>query len=454
MAILISGISGVRGLIDNGFDDDVVKKHINAFAHLMGKGPIILGADSRPSGPRFLKVVKETLSNLGLDTIDLGVVPTPTVQLIVKHMNAPGGIIVTASHNPIEWNALKFVGEEGLFLDASAHEKIQSLLKNPPTTQLSSQKGNARESKTAIEEHIQDVLNLTLVNKKAVAEKNYKVVVDAINGAGSDALPRMLEALGCEVIRLNCLGDGNFVHTPEPLPENLVQLGDAVREHHAHIGIATDPDADRLAVVDECGEPLVEEYTLVLASSLALRHAPESDTSPIITNLSTTMALDDLAARYGRKVLRTPVGEIHVAKKMREIPSLIGGEGNGGVILEACHLGRDSLVASSLILTLMAETGRSISDINNDLPRYIMVKHKISVGQKNPKDVLEQLALRYADQQPNLADGVKLTWEDSWVHFRASNTEPIIRVFAEGQNTKIAAELVEHYTREIERLLE
>jgi len=455
MPILISGISGVRGIIDDGFDASVVETYTRAFAQLMDKGRIVIAQDSRPSGEMFKGVVEKTLSQLGCEIIDCGICPTPTAQLMVKDLDARGGIIVTASHNPIEWNALKFVGAEGLFLDSDEHKQLQvelaqvkeaGPLKSEPT-------GSVTKLDERIERHIENVIALDLVNVESIKKLKPKVVIDAINGAGSEALPAFLERVGCEVIRLNCDNDGNFVHTPEPLPENLTELRNTVSRVGADIGIATDPDADRLAVIDGVGNPLVEEYTLVLAAYHALRHAGEDDRRPLVTNLSSTMALDDLAERFGRQVLRTPVGEIHVARKMQQQDSLIGGEGNGGVILRESHLGRDSLVASGLILSLMAETGQSIREIADSLPRYEMVKDKINVQGYEPAEILKSLAAKYASLAPNLEDGVKIIWKDRWVHFRASNTEPIVRIFAEGSSQTVAASLVNEFKTEIQDLL-
>ena len=455
MPILISGISGVRGIIDDGFDSGVVEVYTQAFAQLMDNGRIVVAQDSRPSGAMFKDVVETTLSRMGCEIINCGICPTPTAQLMVKDLKARGGIIVTASHNPIEWNALKFVGAEGLFLDSEEHKQLQIELAKVKEAGLSKAEptGSVQDLDERIELHIENVIGLELINPMAIRKLKPKVVIDAINGAGSAALPAFLERLGCEVIRLNCDNDGNFVHTPEPLPENLTELRNEVRRQSADIGIATDPDADRLAVIDEFGEPLVEEYTLVLAAYHALRKADKDDRRPIVTNLSTTMALDELADRYDRKVIRTPVGEIHVARKMQQRESLIGGEGNGGVILAESHLGRDSLVASGLILSLMAETGKSIREIANDLPRYEMVKDKINVQGLEPADILSALAEKYASLLPNLEDGVKITWKDRWVHFRASNTEPIVRIFAEGTNKTVAAALVKEFKTEIKNLM-
>ena len=455
MTILISGISGVRGIINDGFDEEVVKVYTRAFAQLMDNGRIVIAQDSRPSGEMFKAVVEETLSQLGCEIIDCGICPTPTAQLMVKDLNARGGIIVTASHNPIEWNALKFVGDEGLFLDSDEHKQLQiELAKVSEAGPLTAERsGSVTKLDDRLERHIQNVMALDLMNVPAIRALKPKVVIDAINGAGSEVLPAFLERLGCEVIPINCDNDGNFVHTPEPLPENLMELRSTVSRVGADIGIATDPDADRLAVIDANGNPLVEEYTLVLAAYHALRHAKEDDRRPLVTNLSSTKALDDLAERYGRQVLRTPVGEIHVARKMQQQDSLIGGEGNGGVILAESHLGRDSLVASGLILSLMAETKQSIREIADDLPRYEMVKDKINVQGYQPADILQSLAEKYASLTPNLEDGVKISWKDRWVHFRASNTEPIVRIFAEASTRTIAASLVNEFKTEIQDLL-
>jgi phosphomannomutase len=455
MPILISGISGVRGIINDGFDEEVVRVYTRAFAQLMESGRIVIAQDSRPSGEMFKGVVEETLSQMGCEIIDCGICPTPTAQLMVKDLNARGGIIVTASHNPIEWNALKFVGNEGLFLDSEEHKHLQTELAKvkkagPLKTERS---GSVTKLDDRLERHIENVMALDLMNVNAIRALRPKVVIDAINGAGSEVLPAFLERIGCEVFPINCNNDGNFVHTPEPLPENLMELRNTVSRLGADIGFATDPDADRLAVIDAFGKPLVEEYTLVLAAYHALRHAGEDDRRPLVTNLSSTKALDDLAERYGRQVIRTPVGEIHVARKMQQQDTLIGGEGNGGVILAESHLGRDSLVASGLILSLLAETRQSIREIADDLPRYEMVKDKINVQGYQPADILQSLAEKYASLVPNLEDGVKISWKDRWVHFRASNTEPIVRIFAEASTQTIAASLVHEFKTEIQDLL-
>lgn len=455
MPTLISGISGVRGIINDGFDAEVVGTYTRAFGEMMGRGRLVIARDSRPSGRMFKGIVELTLERMGCEVVDCGICPTPTAQLMVKQLDAAGAIIVTASHNPIEWNALKFVGKEGLFLDSIQHKELQkhlSAVASAPALPAEGS-GQVQVMEDRIEKHIKDVLALDLVNVDKIRKRKYKVVLDAINGAGSEALPQLLEELGCEVVRLNCDNNGNFVHTPEPLPENLQGLMDMVRRERADIGLATDPDADRLAVIDDEGRPLVEEYTLVLAAYHALIHTEHDDTRVLVTNLSTTMALDALAESFHKRVIRTPVGEIHVARKMQEVPSLIGGEGNGGVILPESHLGRDSLVAAGLILSLMAEEKRSISEIAAGLPRYEMVKDRLEVGENDPRQVLDDLARKYEGLAPDLQDGVKISWKDRWVHFRASNTEPIIRIFAEGPNRTVAASLVTEFKTEIEELL-
>ncbi len=455
MPTLISGISGVRGIINDGFDAGVVGTYTRAFGELMGRGKIIIAMDSRPSGRMFKGIVELTLQRMGCEIIDCGICPTPTAQLMVKQLDAAGGIIVTASHNPIEWNALKFIGREGLFLDSDQHTELQEHLKSLETAPSlpAEATGRVQVMDDRIERHIEDVLNLDLVNVSRVRRRKYKVVLDAINGAGSEALPLLLEKLGCNVVRMNCENNGDFVHTPEPLPENLKELMTRVRTERADIGLATDPDADRLAVIDDDGRPLVEEYTLVLAAYHALIHTEPDDDRVLVTNLSTTMALDALGKTFGKRVIRTPVGEIHVARQMQAVPSLIGGEGNGGVILPDSHLGRDSLVAAALILTLMSEEGRSISEIAASLPRFEMVKDRLDVGHSDPKDILLQLAEKYRGLAPDLQDGVKISWKDRWVHFRASNTEPIIRIFAEGPNKTVAVSLVSEFKHEISTLL-
>ncbi len=421
----------------------------------MQRGTLVLAQDSRPTGAMFRSQVRQILEKMGCQIYDCGICPTPTAQLMVKKLGAAGGIIVTASHNPIEWNALKFVGAKGLFLDSDQHHELQKILLGLDSLPDLPERGTGRTEvvNNAIERHIRDVLSLDLVFPDAIQQCRPKVVVDAINGAGSVALPRFLERLGCEVIRMNCENNGDFVHTPEPIPENLRDLGYRVRQEKADLGLATDPDADRLAVIDANGDPLVEEYTIVLAAFHVLREAPVEDDRVLVTNLSTTMALDEVAALFDRRVIRTPVGEIHVARRMQKENAIIGGEGNGGVILPESHLGRDSLVGSGLILSLMARTGASIREIADDLPRYHMVKDKLTVGDANPGEILNALATRFAGLSPDLQDGVKISWKDRWVHFRASNTEPIIRIFAEGPTEQVASSLVAEFRQEINGLL-
>jgi len=452
MPTLISGISGVRGLVDDGFDEAVVERYVRGLHQLLEPGPLVLARDTRPSGPRFHEVARKTLLSLGRPLLDCGIVPTPTAQWMVKATSAAGGVIITASHNPIAWNALKFMGREGLFLDQEQHRRLLEILEKESETPGAAGKAQLQDVKDAVERHVKSTLTLEGVNPAAVRERRFKVVVDTVNGAAYQALPELLRALGCEVEELYCRPTGEFRRPPEPLPESLRDLSQRVTTLGADLGLATDPDGDRLALVDERGRPVGEENTIVLAAYQVLQRVVPGDHRPVVTNLSTTRALDDIAAKFGRRVLRTPVGEIHVARKMQEVGAIIGGEGNGGVIYPPSHYGRDSLVGSALVLSLLAETGKLLSQIVDELPQYVIVKMKLETPHTTPRELVQRLAERYSEANPDLQDGIKLSWQDRWVHVRASNTEPILRIFAEAPDAKAAQELAQRFREELLQL--
>jgi len=380
------------------------------------------------------------LTRLGRTVILCGIVPTPTVQFMVHNTEAVGGFIVTASHNPIEWNGLKFVREDSTFFHPKDCERLFEMADENSEIPNAKESGIIWPEQNAIQKHVIACASLKCINLNRIQRRHFKIVIDAVNGAGAIALPAMLESLGCEVIEINCEPDGNFTRGTEPLPENLTDLSQAVTSHNADVGFAVDPDADRLAVVNEKGEPLVEEYTLVLAADGYLKDTGKNEN--FVVNLSTSMALEKLTESKNSSVTRSAVGEINVVNKMNEIGSDLGGEGNGGVILRECHLGRDSLVAVSMVLNRMSQTEQSLSEIHQSLPQFEIVKNKVSLDGINPDAFIEKVSSLFDDADKNTLDGVKFTWEDRWVHLRKSNTEPIMRIYAEAPTKNGAEKLV------------
>ncbi len=451
--MLIESISGIRATIGDSMTPKEVVEYASAFGKWVGKGTIVLGRDSRVSGKAIADIFARTLQWMGLNVIDIGIVPTPTVQLLTELLEAQGGIAITASHNPFPWNGIKFIDKTGLFLDAS---QVNTVLKNKKTGDFtfkpSGEFGFYRQRKDAILMHIENVLEIPYLDIEAIKKRKFKVVIDAVNGGGSVALPAMLKALGCEVVEVNCVPDGYFPHTPEPLPENLVDLLDAVVEKNADLGLAVDPDADRLAVCDEKGNYLSEEYTLVMATETVLSQCTLPEPK-VVTNLSTTLAVTNIAEKYGAECLRTAIGEINVAKKMKEVSAVIGGEGNGGIISPDSHLGRDSLVGAALVLNFLASDKRPLSEKYAELPQYKMGKKKIDIGSNDPDAILEQLKEKFSNEDCNIVDGLKITWSDRWVHMRKSNTEPILRVYSEAPTSEAAHELGDKFLDEIKQLM-
>jgi phosphomannomutase len=451
--MLIESISGIRATIGDSMTPKEVVEYASAFGKFVGKGTIILGRDSRVSGKAISNIFARTLQWMGLNVVDIGIVPTPTVQLLTELMEAQGGIAITASHNPFPWNGIKFIDKTGLFLDA---EQVTTVLNNKKagefTFKPSGEFGEYEQKEDAILMHVENVLDIPYLNVDAIRKGKFKVVIDAVNGGGSLALPAMLKALGCEVIEVNCIPDGYFPHTPEPLPENLVDLLEAVKVNHADLGLAVDPDADRLAVCDEKGNYLSEEYTLVLATETVLSQCPVPDPK-VVTNLSTTLAVTNIAEKYGAECLRTAIGEINVTKKMKEVDAVIGGEGNGGIISPDSHLGRDSLVGAAMVLNFLASDERPMSEKYADFPQYKMGKKKIDIGTNDPNAILEKLKAKFVNEVCNTVDGLKITWADSWVHMRKSNTEPILRVYSEAPTSDAANELGDKFLNEIKQLM-
>ena len=439
---LITSISGIRGIYGKTLTNSIASSYIKSFSALQSSGKILLAQDSRPHGKEIYKSACRTLTKLGRDVISCGIIPTPTAQYIIKKENLAGGIVITASHNPIEWNGLKFLDNDGCFLNAEKMNKVLS----QNSKYVVNNTGKIIKSENAYQDHIKNILNLSCIDINKIKAKKFKVIVDTVNGAAYKALPELLEKLNCNVIKIYCDNDGTFPRGTEPIPSHLEDLSKAVTNNNADIGFAADPDADRLAIVDNHGNPIGEESTLVLALESYLKYY--KDSQKVVTNLSTSMAVDVIAHQYNSTVQRSSVGEINVVEKMKEFGSTIGGEGNGGVILEESHLGRDSLVASVLVLNHLAQSNLPFNKILDNIPRYVMIKDKISL--QNDIDLKHIKTLFQNDDVTFIEDdGLKIVWKDKWVHIRKSNTEPIIRIISEADNHEKAEDLIDHLKENI-----
>ena len=438
--MLIRSISGVRGLTGSHLNPSVSKKYAKALHSFLPDGVIMCGRDSRPSGEMIQSIMTNELVRLGRTIIDCGIVPTPTVQFMVHNTEAVGGFIVTASHNPIEWNGIKFLRPDSTFFHPEDCEKLFDLADQNIDIDDSSEPGIVWPEQNAIQKHIISCVSMSCIDLNRIQKRKFKIVIDSVNGAGSNALPSLLESLGCEVFELYCEPDGNFPRGTEPLPDNLKDLGEKVLEYGADAGFAIDPDADRLAIVNEMGEPLGEEYTLVIAADGYLKDTGRKE--KFVINLSTSQALEKLAELYNSFVTRSAVGEINVVNKMIELNSELGGEGNGGVILRECHLGRDSMVGATMVLNRMSISDSPISEIHSSLPRFEIVKDKIDIEGIDIENVIESVSSLFDDAAIDGIDGIKFTWEDRWVHLRKSNTEPIMRIYAEAPDQDQALKLV------------
>ncbi len=437
---LMVGVSGVRGIVGKDLTADVVTRWARGFGLWLregtsagGPGPgasVVIGRDARTSGPMFAAAVSAGLESVGCDVIDIGLVPTPTVQLAVEHHRAGGGIAITASHNPIEWNALKFIGPDGIFLDGMDGARVQQLVGTDGGGR--GRTGKVTTDEGAVARHLEAVLKLPAVDVERIRARTFTVALDAVRGAGGPVMRALLERLGCEVAGINLETDGLFPRAPEPVPENLGGLSTLVTRAGAALGIAVDPDVDRLAIVDETGTPIGEDYTLAFAVRAVLGGKGETGNGKrvVVCNLSTSLVVEDAARDCGAEVVRTPVGEVHVARTIVKLGAVIGGEGNGGVMYPTLHAGRDAPVAAALLLTLLARDDKRVSELVAAAPRYAIVKAKVARGPAL-EPVYAALRRRFADAQVDTQDGLRLAWRDRWLHVRPSNTEPIIRLIAE-----------------------
>jgi phosphomannomutase len=441
---LMVSVSGVRGRVGEGLTPEVIARFAAAFGAYVSRGgnrTVVLGRDSRVSGPMFARAATAALQSVGCDVVDVGIVPTPTVQLAVEDLGAAGGLAVTASHNPIEWNALKFIGPTGMFLDADEGAEMRALLEGEIPRATWDELGGVSEDAGAVERHLERIFQIPFLDVEAIRRRNFHVALDCVRGAGGTIFPRLLEALGCRVTAINLETDGRFPREPEPVAENLGELEALVRQSGADVGFATDPDVDRLSLVSEQGRAIGEDYTLALAAQLVLRHR----SGAVVTNLSTSRLLDDVANAAGVELVRAPVGEINVARRMQAEGATIGGEGNGGVILPDVHLTRDAPVAAALILQLLTEMDQPLSALAEAIGRYSIVKEKVARPSQPLDEVYATLAAALAAPDVDRQDGLRLAWpaERRWAHLRPSGTEPIVRIIAEAGSEAEALDLVE-----------
>ena len=426
---LMISVSGVRGIFGKALTPSKALEIAAHFGIFHNRRKIIIGRDSRTTGPTMLHAIISGLMSVGCDVVDLGIVSTPTVLLAVEESDAVGGIAITASHNPAQWNAMKLVGGNGLFLFPEDADRFIKSLNDEIEYASWENQGTLKQDNAAIERHINKVMSIPYVDYEKIKSKHFKVVIDTVNGAGGLISPKLLEKLGCEVVAINQEPTGIFAHTPEPLNKNLSQLEEAVKLHKADIGFANDPDVDRLAIVSEKGACIGEEFSLLISENYILG----KEKGPIVTNLSSSMASDDLAKKYGVDIFRTKVGEINVGKKMKELNSPIGGEGNGGVICPAVHYTRDAPAGMTLILAAMAESNKTISELADEIPRYYFSKDKIKVDPKVMDEILNKIPNLFKGFKLDTTDGIKILGDKYWIHIRKSGTEPIIRIYVESE---------------------
>jgi phosphomannomutase len=435
---LMISVSGVRGRVGEALTPELVTTYAAGFG-AWARGPIVVGRDSRVSGPMFHRAVLAGLQSVGCDVIDVGLAPTPTIQLAVEWHHAAGGLAITASHNPIEWNALKFIASTGLFLSGAEGAEMRETMTRAIPRATWDCLGKVAVDAGAIDRHIEAVLALPYIDVPALRRRAFHVALDCVRGAGGAMMPLLLERLGCQVTAINLETDGLFPRAPEPIAENLGDLERLVRQSHADVGMAVDPDVDRLALVDETGTAIGEDYTLALAAGAVLSRRQ----GPVVTNLSTSRVVDDAAALAHVEVVRSPVGEVNVALRMREVDSPVGGEGNGGVIVKDLHLGRDAPVGAALVLQLLLDTNTPLSRIIASRPRYAIVKDKLDRPTGSLDSVYAALRTAFAGAGVDTADGIRFAWADRWVHVRPSGTEPVVRVIAEAPTAELARQLVE-----------
>lgn len=458
---LIKSISGIRGTIGGKSGNALTPVDVVKFAAAFGgwikektgKSSIVIGRDARPSGDMVSKLVSATLQGMGIDVIDLGLSTTPTVELAVTDLQTGGGIIITASHNPVQWNALKLLNDKGEFISGAEGEEVLQIADSESFRFAEVKKLGDYEFKDGyIQKHIEKVLALPLVDVEAIKKRNFSIAVDAVNSTGGIAIPMLLKALGVEkVTKFYCEPNGLFPHNPEPLPEHLTHICNEIAHGKFDLGIVVDPDVDRLALISENGEPFGEEYTLVAVADYVLKQNRGGNT---VSNLSSSRALKDITIKNGGTYEAAAVGEVNVVEKMKETGAIIGGEGNGGVIYPELHYGRDALVGVALFLSHLAKCGKSTAMLRLTYPNYYISKNKIELTPEIDVDrVLEEIKQKYAKQPVNTIDGVKIEFDEEWVHLRKSNTEPIIRIYAESSSQATASHLANKIISDIKEII-
>jgi phosphomannomutase len=427
---LLFSVAGARGIVGETIDVEVITRLTLAFCSILPDGDIVIGRDTRPSGESFTHSAIGAVTAAGRDCVDVGIATTPTVEIMTERLGAAGGIIVTASHNPVQWNALKFLDHRGIFITRDVSERLYAAYETGEFAFADgSSCGRVKEYAPSAEDHIRAVLELDAINVGAVSARGFKVVLDCINGAGSVVAPQLLEALGVEVVEINCEPNGDFFRDPEPRPENLRELADRVRTEGADLGFACDPDADRLAFADNEGNAVSEEYSLALAVDGVL----SKKKGPVVVNMSTSSVVETIAGKHGVEVFRAPVGEAHVVDTMLQKGAVVGGEGNGGVIYPDLHPGRDAILGMALILQLLTERGVTLKDQLEQYPRFHITKEKVEMQGAFSTRVISELIGDLNPVTIDTTDGVKAYFDDGWFHIRVSNTEGVVRVIAEAE---------------------
>tara|TARA_Y100001968_G_scaffold46187_2_gene36339 strand:- start:1833 stop:3182 length:1350 start_codon:yes stop_codon:yes gene_type:complete len=446
---LIKSISGIRGIVDSSLDYNLIAKYTQAFSKICPEGPILLARDTRNSGQKYISLATNILKQSKRVSINCDIIPTPTAQFTVKENNYSGGIVFTASHNPSNWNGMKFINSEGIFIDQKMFNQLEDEYNKQKEIKLTfSDEPIKQYSIDSIDNHIKNVINLSIVDKNLIREKNFCVVIDCANGATSIALPKLLKKLNCKVIKINSKYNEDFGRSPEPTPENITELSSTVIRNKADIGFATDPDGDRLSIVDNLGNPLGEELTLGFCTYYFLKYFPQLRKNPIISNLSTSMVSEKISQMFDTPYLRSPVGEINVVKKMKEENSMIGGEGNGGIILKESHLGRDALVGAGIILSLLSRQSFTINNIFNSFPKFYILKTSIPLKNQS-NNLIGKIKKMFSEEIINETDGLKITLKNEWIHIRKSNTEPILRIISESKSIERSKELIDKIKNEI-----
>lgn len=449
MGTLMVSISGVRGIVGDGFDPETIIKYTSAYAGFIGEGKIVVGRDARVTGEMVNQLVNGTLLAKGLDVINIGICPTPTVQFSVKELNADGGIAISASHNPNEWNALKLLNSTGQFMTP---EENKSMLENFDEEKIVYKRWNQIGKNSffddGLQNHIKAVLGMKYIDLEKIRKRKFKVLVDCVNGAGAYVIPQLLKDFGCEVIEMNCEKSGVFPRLPEPLPEYLTETFQAVKDSKADLGIVVDPDVDRLVLIANNGIPFGEENTI----TQAVKYILSKEKGNVVVNLSTTRGVEDVANEYGCEVFRSKVGEANVVKRMKEVNAVIGGEGSGGVIYPAIHYGRDALVGIAITLQHLLEFDNTMTELKETLPHYSICKKKLELVNIDPDYVINRMIDKYNKEKINIEDGLRIDFEDFWIHLRKSNTEPIIRIITEAKSYEEAEKYASEFLNELKEV--